>query len=110
MSSRASELESPKASGDADRDGRDLEAGLASPVAGRFGIPVDAVCVRCGRTHVKRASLEEMDQSPEANSVTLEATDCTSFKHVCYPCEGATWWNPVAVLSGLLESERERGE
>ncbi|UHQ99310.1 hypothetical protein HYG81_26570 (plasmid) [Natrinema zhouii] len=43
---------------------------------------------------------------------TLEATDCTSFKHVCYPCEGATWWNPVAVLTGLLESEqeRERGE
>ncbi|QLG51092.1 hypothetical protein [Natrinema halophilum] len=99
---------------DADQDGRDLEAELASSAAGQFGIPVDAVCVGCGRTRVKRASLEEIDQDPQADPTTLEATDCTSFKHVCYPCQGATWWNPVAVLTGLLEieqeAESERGE
>ncbi len=104
MSSLASELESSKASGDADRDGRDLEVELASPAAGHFGVPVDAVCVGCGRTRVKRASLEEMDQTPQADPTALEATDCTSFKHVCYGCQSATWWNTVAVLSGLLES------
>ncbi|WP_222920479.1 hypothetical protein [Natrinema sp. SYSU A 869] len=51
---------------DAERDDRDLEAELASPVAGQFGIPVDAVCVGCGRTRVKRATLEAMDQDPGA--------------------------------------------
>lgn len=91
-------------------DDRDPEAELATPAAGQFGIPVDAICVGCGQTHVKRASLEEMDQPPQADPTALEATDCTSFKHVCYPCEGATWWNPVAVLTSLLESECERGE
>ncbi|WP_226007785.1 hypothetical protein [Natrinema salinisoli] len=95
---------------DADRDDRDLEAELASPAAGQFGVPVDAVCVGCGRTRVKRASLEEMDQHPQVDPTTLEASDCTSFKHVCYPCQGAMWWNPVAILTGLLESERDRGE
>ena len=91
---------------DADQDDRDLEAELASAEAGRSGLPVDAVCVGCGRTRVKRASLEEMDQQPGADLTTLEATDCTSFKHVCHRCQGATWWNPIAVLTGLLESER----
>jgi hypothetical protein len=91
---------------DADRDDRDLEAELASPVAGQFGVPVDAVCVGCGRTRVKRASLEEVDQHPQVDPTSLEASDCTSFKHVCYPCQGATWWNPIAILTGLLESER----
>ncbi|WP_226004119.1 hypothetical protein [Natrinema salinisoli] len=95
---------------DADRDDRDLKAELASSAAGRFGIPVDAVCVGCGQTRVKRACLEEMDQQPDGDLTTLEATDCTSFKHVCYQCQGATYWNPVAVLIGLLESERDRGE
>ncbi|PGF15819.1 hypothetical protein CP556_06620 [Natrinema sp. CBA1119] len=97
---------------DADRDDRNLEAELASSAAGRFGIPVDAICVGCGRTRVKRATLEEMDRSPQADPIALEASDCTSFKHVCYGCQSATWWNPVAVLTGLLESEqeRERGE
>ncbi|WP_226006601.1 hypothetical protein [Natrinema salinisoli] len=95
---------------DADRDDRNLEAELASPAAGQFGVPVDAVCVGCGRTRVKRASLEEMDQHPQVDPTSLEASDCTSFKHVCYPCQGATWWNPVAILIGLLESERDRGE
>lgn len=37
---------------DADRGDRDLEAEFASSVAGRFGIPVDAVCVGCGQTRV----------------------------------------------------------
>ncbi|WP_254762966.1 hypothetical protein [Natrinema marinum] len=95
---------------DTDRDGRDLEAELANPAAGKFGIPVDAVCVGCGRTRVKRASLEEMDQHPRADPTALKASDCTSFKHVCYGCQSATWWNPVTVLIGLLESERDRGE
>jgi len=95
---------------DADRTDRDLEAELASAEAVKSGVPVDAVCVGCGRARVKRASLEEMDQQPDADPTDFEATDCTSFKHVCYGCQSATWWNPVAVLSGLLESERERGE
>ncbi|PCR89408.1 hypothetical protein [Natrinema ejinorense] len=95
-------------SADANRTDRDLEAELASAAAGQVGVPVDAVCVGCGRTRVKRATLEAMDCDPGADPTTLEATDCTSFKHVCYPCQGATWWNPVAVLTGLLESERER--
>lgn len=94
----------------ADRDGRDLEAELASAAAGQIGIPVDAICVGCGRTRVKRANLEEIGQHPQADPISLEATDCTSFKHVCYRCGSATWWNPVAVLTGLLEREQERGE
>ncbi|MBZ6494340.1 hypothetical protein [Natrinema longum] len=93
---------------DTESDDRDLEAELASSAAGQFGVPVDAVCVGCGRTRVKRATLEAMDHDPDTDPTTLEASDCTSFKHVCYPCQGATWWNPVAVLTGLLESERER--
>ncbi|MFC4437728.1 MULTISPECIES: hypothetical protein [Natrialbaceae] len=68
---------------------------------------VDAICVGCGRIRVKRATLEELDQEPTVDPTTLEATDLTSFKHVCHPCEGATWWNPVAVLSGLLENGGE---
>ena len=95
---------------DTGRDDRDLEAELASTSSGRVGIPVDAICVGCGRTHVKRARPEEMDQHPEVDPTSLEATDCTSFKHVCHPCRGATWWNPVAVLTGLLESERGEQE
>ncbi|PCR90321.1 hypothetical protein [Natrinema ejinorense] len=95
---------------DTESDDRDLEAELASAAAGQVGVPVDAVCVGCGRTRVKRATLEAMDQQADADPTTLEATDCTSFKHVCYPCQGATWWNPVAVLTGLLESERDWGE
>ena len=91
-----------------DHDDRDLEAELASAEAGQVGIPVDAICVGCGRTRVKRADPEEMGQHPQVDPASLEATDCTSFKHVCYPCSGATWWNPVAILTGLLE--RERGE
>lgn len=92
----------------ADHGDRDLEAELASAAAGQVGIPVDAICVGCGRTRVKRARPEEMDQHSQVDPTDLEATECTSFKHVCYRCGGATWWNPVAVLTGLLE--RERGE
>jgi len=93
---------------DTEGDDRDLEAELAKPEAGQFGIPVDAVCVGCGRTRVKRATLEAMDQDPDSDPIELEASDCTSFKHVCYPCQGATWWNPIAILTGLLEREQER--
>ena len=91
-----------------DRDDRDLEAELASAAAGHVGIPVDAICVGCGRTRVKRADPTEMGQHLQIDPTSLEATDCMSFKHVCHRCGGATWWNPVAVLNGLLE--RERGE
>ena len=93
---------------DADRGDRDLEAELVSAAAGQVGIPVDAICVGCGRTRVKRADPTEMGHHPQIDPTALEATDCTSFKHVCHPCGGATWWNPIAVLTGLLE--RERGE
>ncbi|WP_436344165.1 hypothetical protein [Natronorubrum sp. FCH18a] len=91
-----------------DRDDRDLEAELASAGAGRVGIPVDAICVGCGRIHVKRAEPGELCQHPQVDPITLESSDLTSFKHICHLCQHATWWNPVAVLSGLLE--RERGE
>lgn len=84
---------------------RDRAAELASPSAGQVGIPVDAICVGCGRTRVKRARPAEMDQPIHVDPTALEASDLTSFKHVCHPCGGATWWNPVAVLTGLLESE-----
>ncbi|TYL38173.1 hypothetical protein CV102_13295 [Natronococcus pandeyae] len=94
-------------SSDVHHGDRDLEGELASPAAGQVGIPVDAICVGCGRIRVKRVRLEEVDQEPTADPASLEATELTSFKHVCYPCEGATWWNPVAVLSGLLENEGE---
>ena len=78
-----------------DRDGRDYEAELASAAAGQVGIPVDAICVGCRRTQVKRADPTEMGQHPQTDPIDLEATDCTSFKHVCHPCGGATWGNPV---------------
>ncbi|MDQ2052471.1 hypothetical protein RBH26_18565 [Natronolimnohabitans sp. A-GB9] len=89
-----------------DRDDRDLEAELASADAGRVGIPVDAVCVGCGRTRVKRVDPAAMDHDSQVDPTTLEATDCASFKHICHSCQAATWWNPVAVLTGLLESDR----
>ncbi|WP_265108698.1 hypothetical protein [Halosolutus halophilus] len=104
MSSRTSELERPKASG----DDRDLEAELASASAGHVGIPVDAICVGCGRIRVKRAGLEEIGQHLQVDPMTIEVRHLESFKHVCHPCGSATWWNPVAVLTGLLD--RERGE
>ncbi|MXV63874.1 hypothetical protein GS429_17765, partial [Natronorubrum sp. JWXQ-INN-674] len=66
-----------------DRDDRDLEAELESAGAGQIGIPVDAICVGCGRTRVKRADLEEIGQNPQIDPTTLEATELTSFKHVC---------------------------
>ncbi|MCW8172795.1 hypothetical protein [Natrialba swarupiae] len=84
---------------------RDLAAELETPEAGQAGIPVDAVCVGCGRTRVKRAGFEAVKPS-DFDPETLEAADLTSFKHVCHRCQSGTWWNPVAVLTGLLESER----
>jgi len=97
-----------------DRDGsdddRDLAAELESPAAGFEGLPVDAVCTGCGRTRVKRASPDEADYNADADPATIEASDLTSFKHVCYPCQGATWWNPIAVLSGLLEADAGDGD
>jgi hypothetical protein len=69
----------------------------------RVRIPVDAICVGCVRTRAKHVRPEEMSQDADVDPAALEATDLTSFKHVCHPCGSATWWNPVAVLSGLLE-------
>ena len=51
-------------------------------------------------------ALEEMDPHSQVDPTSLEASDCTSFKHVCFGCQSATWWYPIAVLTGLLEQER----
>ena len=47
-------------SSDVQRDDRNLEAELASADAGRVGIPVDAICVGCGRIRVKRGAHEQL--------------------------------------------------
>ncbi|WP_435551984.1 hypothetical protein [Natrinema sp. CGMCC1.2065] len=91
-------------------DDRDLEAELASAAAGNSGIPFDAICTGCRRVRVKRAKPEEVGQHPQIDPAQLEASDCSSFKHVCHHCQKATFWNPLAVLSGLLESDRGDGD
>ncbi|UTF52828.1 hypothetical protein [Natronosalvus rutilus] len=88
-------------------DDRDLEVELASPAAGRIGLPFDAICTGCQRIAVKRASLEDVGHEPQANLEELEAGDCTSFKHICHRCQTCTWWNPVAVLTGLIRADQE---
>ncbi|PCR89429.1 hypothetical protein [Natrinema ejinorense] len=88
-----------------DRDDRDLEAELASDAAGQRGIPFDAICTGCQRTRVKRAQPEDVGQHPQIDPMSLDASECTSFKHVCHRCQKATFWNPLAVLSGLSASE-----
>ncbi|ELY90873.1 hypothetical protein [Natrialba taiwanensis] len=89
-----------------ERGDRDLAAELESPATGQVGIPVDAICTGCGRIHVKRSPLEAVrEASTDTEPTELEVRDLTSFKHVCHRCQTATWWNPVAVLSGLLEHE-----
>jgi hypothetical protein len=93
---------------DADRDDRDLEAEPTNSAAGQGSVPVDAVCVGCGRTRVIRARIRAMEVDPQTDSTALEATDCASFTSICRSCRAVTWWNPIAVLTGLLESERER--
>ncbi|WP_148680500.1 hypothetical protein [Halovivax ruber] len=89
---------------------RDLGAELASPRAGHRGIPVDAICTGCQTVHVKRVRPSEVTKTTDADPVTLDARALTSFKHVCYRCQTATWWNPTAVLSGLVETERAAEE
>ena len=59
----------------------DLEAKLSSPAAGQVGIPVDATCVGCGQTRVKRADPEEMGHHPQVDPTAREATDLASFTH-----------------------------
>ncbi|ADD03867.1 uncharacterized protein Nmag_0275 [Natrialba magadii ATCC 43099] len=93
-------------SSDLEHGERDLAAELQSPAAGQVGIPVDAICVGCGQTRVKRAPLAEVSKDLSKDPTELEAEDLTSLKHVCHRCGSATWWNVVAVLSGLLEQER----
>ncbi|WIV67107.1 hypothetical protein [Natrialbaceae archaeon AArc-T1-2] len=93
---------------DADRDleERDLRAELEDDAAGHRGIPVDAICTGCRQVRVKRVSSDAITHQPQADPISLEASDLTSFKHVCHRCQTATWWNPVAVLTGLVRSER----
>ena len=84
---------------------RDLEAELSTAEAGRSGFPVDALCTGCHRTHVKRVQPKEIGQHPQIDPTTLEAGDLTSFRHICHRCGSVTWWNPTAVLTGLIELE-----
>ncbi|AFZ71415.1 hypothetical protein [Natronobacterium gregoryi] len=93
---------------DADPGDRDRAAELESAAAGQVGIPVDAICVGCGQIRVKRADPDEIGQESTVDPMDLEAENCASFKHVCHRCGSTTWWNPVVILTGLLE--RERGE
>ncbi|MFC3960345.1 hypothetical protein [Halovivax cerinus] len=92
---------------DADRD---LSAELASPKSGLQGFPVDAICTGCQRTHVKQVRPEDVDAEIGVDPVTLDATALTSFKHVCHRCGTTTWWNPTAVLTGLIEAKRSAEE
>ncbi|AGB17367.1 hypothetical protein Halru_2796 [Halovivax ruber XH-70] len=89
---------------------RDLSSELASPKSGLQGFPVDAICTGCQRVHVKQVRPEDVGQSVNVDPVTLEAAALTSFKHVCHRCGSATWWNPTAVLSGLIETQRSAEE
>ncbi|WP_224333095.1 hypothetical protein [Haloprofundus halobius] len=78
-----------------DADGRDLEAELDAPNAGQSGIPVDAVCIGCKRTSVRRAPVDSVEDVP------------SSFRHVCGGCRKVTWWNVVSVLHGLIDAEED---
>ncbi|ELZ09397.1 hypothetical protein C479_11275 [Halovivax asiaticus JCM 14624] len=89
---------------------RDLNAELASPKSGFQGFPVDAICTGCQHVHVKQVRPEDVGQSIEIDPVTLDTDALTSFKHICYRCGSATWWNPTAVLSGLIETQRSAEE
>ncbi|MFC3957887.1 hypothetical protein [Halovivax cerinus] len=89
---------------------RDLSAELASPRSGHRGIPVDAICTGCQTVHVKRVRPSEVAHPADTDPVTLDATALTSFKHVCHRCRTCTWWNPTAVLSGLIEAKRSAEE
>lgn len=84
---------------------RDLKAELRSPAAGQVGIPLDAVCTDCGRVAVKRVSCEDLGADPQTDPKAIDADDLHSFRHVCHRCSVVTWWNPTAVLSGLLAAE-----
>lgn len=92
---------------DADRN---REAELASAEAGHVGLPVDAICTGCRRVHVKRAAPEDVGLPADVEPADADADALTSFTHVCHRCGSATWWNPVAVLSGLADLEAERQE
>lgn len=73
--------------------------------AGEVGIPVDAVCTGCfsetgnRRVRIKRASMEELGVDD------LEDAEGETFRHVCHRCQGAEFWNVVAVLRGLMQSD-----
>ncbi|MCU4926907.1 hypothetical protein OB905_13110 [Halobacteria archaeon AArc-dxtr1] len=68
-------------------------------------IPFDAICTSCKQTKVKHVRPQEVGQHPQIDPDAIDASECTSFKHVCYNCETATYWNPVDVLSGLLAND-----
>lgn len=92
-----------------DRDDRDLEAELVSAAAGQVGIPVDAICVvwanadQARRSNSDGAAPADRYGQPQGDGLHVVQARLS-------PCGGATWWNPVAVLTSLLERERERGE
>jgi hypothetical protein len=81
------------------------ETDQLDPSAGEVGIPVDAVCTGClsetgkRRVRIKRATREELGVDD------LEEAEGRTFRHVCHRCEGAEYWNVVAVLRGLIQTD-----
>lgn len=78
--------------------------------AGEVGIPVDAVCTGClsetgqRRVRIKRASMDELGVDD------LEVAEGRTFRHVCHRCQSAEFWNVVAVLRGLMQTDGGESE
>lgn len=72
-------------------------------------VPVDGICVECRRVGVHRVSPDHIRSDTDVDWLALEASDLTSFEHPCWCSDEPTWHNPVAVLTGLLRSERGDG-
>lgn len=72
------------------------------------GIPVDALCIGCRKQNRERQRIKRV--SPDRDDVeTPEDLEGTTFRDVCHHCCGVEYWNVVAVLFGLMDSE-EVGE
>lgn len=56
--------------------------------AGKYGVPVEAICVGCQQVRTKRCGKTD----PE--SIRLGE----SFKHVCHRCQTSTYWNVREIL------------
>ncbi|WP_254807404.1 hypothetical protein [Natronosalvus amylolyticus] len=74
---------------------------------GKGRIPFDAICTGCQQIDVRWARFEEVGLEAGVDLEAIEPGACTSFKHVCYQCGSATWWNPVRVLTGVIRSDQE---